>query len=89
MILVFRKGSSHTFHGVDCELKRITMVDLRAHEQEGWVLDHRELAETPETSETPETGEAQDVNPVVLDPKQPMYPKRGRPPKTKGLNNVA
>jgi len=54
MILVFRKGSSHTFHGVDCELKRITMVELRSHEKDGWVLDHRELAETPETSETPE-----------------------------------
>ncbi len=82
MILVFRKGSSHTFHGVDCELKRITMVDLRAHEQEGWVLDHRELDESADDDETP-------VVPPTLDPKLPELPKRGRPPKTKGLNNVA
>ena len=44
MILVFKKGTSHTFHGVDCEFKRINPGQLREYEKNGWTTDHRDLA---------------------------------------------
>lgn len=43
MILVFKKGNTHKFQGIDCELKRIDHGKLSSYEKQGWILDHRKL----------------------------------------------
>ncbi len=48
MIVVFKKGTSSTFKGIECDSKRINISQLRAYEKDGWTTDHNELAPDPE-----------------------------------------
>lgn len=59
MILVFKKGSTHKFQGIDCELKRIDHGKLSSYEKQGWILDHRKLYPAAEQPKAPEATVAQ------------------------------
>lgn len=51
MIMVFKKGNTHAFHGTQCKLERITVSQLRGYEKDGWTTDYRELSLDPKVKE--------------------------------------